>query len=103
MRLLLTALTLLLGTNPNRFGPRRWLGFGGFYFQPSEPLKLLLVVYLSAYLADRLPIRLRIFPLILPTLFVTGLALCCSVVQRDLGTASIFYSALYHHPLPCDR
>ena len=26
------------------------------YLQPSEPLKFLLVVYLAAYLADRLPL-----------------------------------------------
>ncbi|MFN2119966.1 MAG: FtsW/RodA/SpoVE family cell cycle protein [Anaerolineales bacterium] len=88
--LLLTALTLLLGTSPTGVGPRLWLGYRGLYFQPSEPLKLLLVVYLSAYMADRLPERARAFPLILPTLFVTGLALVLLVVQRDLGTASIF-------------
>jgi len=88
--LLLTALTLIFGTNPSGFGPRLWLGCCSFYFQPSEPLKLLLVAYLAAYLADRLPIRLQIFPLLLPTIFVTGLALLILFVQRDLGTASIF-------------
>ncbi|HNO85910.1 MAG TPA: FtsW/RodA/SpoVE family cell cycle protein, partial [Anaerolineales bacterium] len=41
--LLITALTLLLGTNPLGVGPRLWLGCCGVYFQPSEPLKLLLV------------------------------------------------------------
>jgi cell division protein FtsW (lipid II flippase) len=97
--LILTALTLLLGTNPAGFGPRLWLGCCGLYFQPSEPLKLLLVVYLTAYLADHLPIRLRIFPLLLPTVFVTGLALLLLVVQRDLGTASVFimlYAAILY-------
>jgi cell division protein FtsW (lipid II flippase) len=89
MSLLLTGLTLLLGTNPLGIGPRRWLGSAGIYLQPSEPLKLLLIVYLAAYLADRLPIRLRIFPLILPTLFVTGFAILLLIIQRDLGTASI--------------
>ena len=88
--LALTALTLLLGTNPTGFGPRLWLGCCGFYLQPSEPLKLLLVVYLSAYLADRLPMKLRFFPMLAPTIFVTGLALLLLIVQRDLGTASIF-------------
>ncbi len=88
--LALTALTLLLGTNPAGFGPRLWLGCCGFYLQPSEPLKLLLVVYLSAYLADRLPLKLRFFPMLAPTVFVTGLAILLLIVQRDLGTASIF-------------
>lgn len=88
--LLLTALTLIFGTNPGGAGPRLWLGCCGIYLQPSEPLKLLLIIYLAAYLADRTPVRLSAFPLILPTLFVTGLSLLILLVQRDLGTASIF-------------
>jgi cell division protein FtsW (lipid II flippase) len=88
--LLLTALTLIFGTNPGGIGPRLWLGCCGFYLQPSEPLKLLLIVYLAAYFADRLPIRTHLFPLLLPTLFLTGLALAILLIQRDLGTASIF-------------
>lgn len=88
--LIITALTLIFGTNPLGFGPRLWLGFYGIYFQPSEPLKILLVIYLSAYLADRANLQLFSFPLLIPTLFVTGLALLLLIVQRDLGTASIF-------------
>ncbi|WKZ34303.1 MAG: FtsW/RodA/SpoVE family cell cycle protein [Anaerolineales bacterium] len=88
--LLITALTLLFGTNPLGFGPHLWLGCCGVYFQPSEPLKLLLVIYLAAYLADRASIRLFSLPLLIPTLAVTGLALLLLIVQRDLGTASIF-------------
>ena len=51
----LTGLTLLFGTNPGGFGPRLWLGCCDVYFQPSEPLKLLLIVYLAAYFSDKLP------------------------------------------------
>lgn len=92
--LLLTALTLIFGTNPIGYGPRLWLGCCGLYFQPSEPLKLLLVAYLAAYLSDRLPIRLNAFPLIYPTLLLSGVAILLLLFQRDLGTASIFV-ALY--------
>ncbi|RPJ29504.1 MAG: hypothetical protein EHM33_00615 [Chloroflexi bacterium] len=92
--LLLTALTLIFGTNPAGYGPRLWLGCCGVYFQPSEPLKLLLVTYLAAYLADKLPTRLSAFPLIYPTLLVSGIAILLLLFQRDLGTASIFV-ALY--------
>jgi cell division protein FtsW (lipid II flippase) len=88
--LIITALTLLFGTNPLGIGPRLWLGCCGVYFQPSEPLKLFLVIYLSAYLADRINLRLSSLPLLIPTLVVTGLALLLLLVQRDLGTASIF-------------
>jgi len=97
--LLLTALTLLFGTNPaGPEFPRLWLGCCGLYFQPSEPLKLLLVVYLASYLAGSsggkdspLPaLTNRLLPLLAPTLIMTGLALLLLVIQRDLGTASIF-------------
>lgn len=95
--LLLTTLTLLFGTNPIGIGPRLWLGCCGVYFQPSEPLKLLLVIYLAAYFADRFHVgafdhsRLAlILPLAMPTLVMTGVALAILLIQRDLGTASIF-------------
>lgn len=101
--LLLTALTLVLGTNPMGYGPRLWLGCCGFYIQPSEPLKLLLIIYLSAYLADRQNVSpggnlsygsqfsaSPLLPLLAPTLIMAGLALLLLLVQRDLGTASIF-------------
>jgi cell division protein FtsW (lipid II flippase) len=97
--LILTGLTLLLGTNPAGFGPRLWLGFAGIFLQPSEPLKLLFVVYLAAYLADRLPIRIQAFPILIPTVFVTGLAILLLLVQRELGTACIFiflYSSILY-------
>ncbi|HEX7973260.1 MAG TPA: FtsW/RodA/SpoVE family cell cycle protein [Anaerolineales bacterium] len=112
--LLLTGLTLFLGTNP--YGadfPRRWIGCCGVYLQPSEPLKLLLVVYLAAYLADwfilphlpgkspgeRNALALPLLPLLAPTLVMTGLVVVLLVVQRDLGTASIFlflYAAIIY-------
>ncbi len=91
--LLLTAATLILGTNPMGAGPRLWLGCCGFYFQPSELLKLLLIVYLSAYLADRqesTSSSSHLLPLLTPTLIMTGLALVLLVFQRDLGTAALF-------------
>lgn len=102
--LALTALTLIFGTNPLGYGPRLWLGCCGIYLQPSEPLKLLLIVYLAAYLADRWKVvrleslnnqsgnlpTFQLFNVLTPTLIMTGLALLLLVVQRDLGTASLF-------------
>jgi len=88
--LLITILTFILGVNPLGSGPRLWLGCCGVYFQPSEPLKLLLVIYLAAYFADRIPLKLRILQIVLPTILVTGVALSILIFQRDLGTASIF-------------
>ena len=92
--LLLTALTLLFGTNPGGIGPRLWLGCCDVYFQPSEPLKLFLIAYLAAYFADKLPSRLRTVHLLYPTLILSGVVIMLLLAQRDLGTASIFI-ALY--------
>jgi len=88
--LLLTALTLIFGTDPSGGYEHAWLGCCGFYLQPSEPLKLLLIIYLAAYLSDRLPLSLRPVPLLAPTAVVMGISLILLFVQRDLGTASIF-------------
>ena len=102
--LLLTGLTLIFGTNPLGAGPRLWLGCCGVYLQPSEPLKLLLIVYLAAYFADRLPFLIpypeqgkdnprtprSLVSILAPTLIMAGLAFLILLVQRDLGTASIF-------------
>ncbi|MGE5223394.1 MAG: FtsW/RodA/SpoVE family cell cycle protein [Omnitrophica WOR_2 bacterium] len=93
--LLLTALTLFLGTNPSGGSlPHLWLGCCGIYIMPSEPLKLLLIIYLSAYLADQLlasgPLNSGLLPLLGPTIIMTGVALLLLVAQQDLGTATIF-------------
>lgn len=86
----LTALTLVFGINPSGWGPRLWLGVLGVFFQPSEPLKLLLIAYLAAYFTDKISIRFRFSELILPTLVMLGLIITLLLVQRDLGTAVIF-------------
>lgn len=92
--LILTALTLIFGTNPSGSGPRLWLGYEDLYLQPSEPLKFLLIGYLAAYLADRLPARLRTIHILYPTIVLSGIVILLLVVQRDFGTAAIF-TALY--------
>lgn len=88
--LVLTGLTLFFGTYPGGEGPRLWLGCCGIYFQPSEPLKLLLVVFLASYLAERPFLQKSLLRLVLPTLILLALALGLLLIQRDLGTATLF-------------
>lgn len=88
--LLLTALTILVGTYPSGRGPTLWLNFQLFFIQPSEPLKLLVVIYLAAYLADNLPVSYSLARLLASTAVLVGAALAIFAVQRDLGTASLF-------------
>lgn len=94
----LLALTIILGVNPSGGGPRLWLGFGEWFYQPSELLKILLVVFLASYFADyqtvfrqdwrrKLPSPRYLGPIAL----MSSLCIVLLVWQRDLGTASIFF------------
>lgn len=104
--LLLTGLTFFFGTYPGGPGPRLWLGCCGVYFQPSEPLKLLLIVYLSSYLADHMLAQFSLMQLLTPTLAVTGVAAVLLIAQRDLGTTSLLifiYAAILFTALGLKR
>lgn len=90
LALTLALLTFFFGTSPSGSGPALWLKIGGIYLQPSEILKIVLIIYLAAYLADSVPAKFRLMQLLTPTLLVAGAALMILVVQRDLGTASLF-------------
>jgi cell division protein FtsW (lipid II flippase) len=88
--LLLTGLTIFFGTHPLGAGSTRWLRLFGIHFQPSEPLKMLLIIYLSGFFTDRLSVYHRKLEGFLPSVIIIGIALLLLVFQRDLGTASIF-------------
>jgi peptidoglycan glycosyltransferase len=105
--LALTALTLIFGVNPSGVGERLWLGCCGFYLQPVEILKLLLVVFLAAYLAERGEPLFRTtlpdhaagsappprMPYFLPVLTMWGFSMLILLSQRDLGMSTLFFAA----------
>ena len=70
-------------------GAQRWLSFGGVRLQPSEVLKIAMVLMLARYfgtLKKKPPLGLRD---ILPTLLAVGAAFVLILRQPDLGTALI--------------
>ncbi len=100
--LLLLSATLIFGVNPSGFGARLWLNIGSFYFQPSEPLKLLMIVFLAGYLADRrrqlVEIKAYVARIPLPhpayfgpMLLMWGFSIVLLIWQRDLGAALLFF------------
>ena len=102
--LALLATTLLFGVNPSGFGARLWLGVGGVYFQPSEPLKILLIVFLAVYLSDTRrqildsdsSFKIGRFTLPHPAYFgplllMWGFSIVLLAWQRDLGAALLFF------------
>jgi cell division protein FtsW len=70
-------------------GARRWIGPGQLQFQPSELLKLALVLYAAALLARR-PQRVHdLRELANPLLLIVGGACLLVATQPDLGTAMV--------------
>ena len=79
---LLLALPLAVGTE--QYGALNWINIGGLSMQPSEVVKLALLLILSYYLSER-----RMIPWLLFTFFSLGVLM----LQRDMGTALIYYTA----------
>ena len=98
--LVLLALPLVFGTEIG--GSRNWLVLGPVQVQPSEFSKILLVLFLSAYLSDHQDVltktrrwlgffRLPPLRFIAPLLCIWGMAILMFVVARDLGSALLFF------------
>jgi cell division protein FtsW len=85
----LLLLVLVPGFGVQINGARRWFSAGPIQFQPSELMKLSLVLYVARYLADH-PKRLRGFRQALaPIAVVAGPACLLIVVEPDLGTTLV--------------
>ena len=80
---------LLMGSGAK--GAQRWLSFGGFRFQPSEIMKILVPMMLAWYLSARV-LPPRFWHILLSLLF---LAIPAVLVfrQPDLGTALLIASS----------
>jgi len=97
----LLLLTFVFGTDVA--GQRLSLRIGPFAGQPSELLKVILVVFLAGYLSENRPmlieqdtrigpIRLPPLPYLAPMVAMWAIALLIVVIQRDLGAALLFFA-----------
>ena len=89
--LVLMPLALIFGTE--QFGAKNWILIGPISFQPSEFAKIALVLYLAAALAtyeSKKSFKEEVKQLFQPAL-VAGFSMGCMVLQRDLGSALIFF------------
>jgi rod shape determining protein RodA len=89
--LLLLVLTLFVGHVG--LGAQRWLGWGPFKIQPSEPAKVATVILLCNLLADRKQDLTKLRTLARPLLAV-GVPCLLVMRQPDLGTAVSFAAIL---------
>ena len=97
----LLLLVFIFGNETN--GARLTLSIGPISGQPSELLKVILVVFLAGYLSENRPllqeestrigpIRLPPLPYLAPMVAMWAIALGIVIVQRDLGAALLFFA-----------
>jgi cell division protein FtsW len=90
----LTIAVMVPGMGVTVNGASRWLAAGPIQFQPSELLKLALVLYAAQLLAAR-PRSTRTFGgLARPLLLVVGAACALLLQQPDMGTAMVICFAI---------
>jgi len=105
LAILLQLLTLAFGRDPNGSGAALWFTVGGVSLQPTEIVKVLLVLFLASYLEDyrellayagrRIgPLYVPPLPYLAPILIMVGAALVLFWVQKDLGPALLFSTVL---------
>jgi rod shape determining protein RodA len=87
----LMAVVILVGTVAR--GSKRWIDLSFFRFQPSEFGKLLIVLFLAAFLADR-GRRVNDGPTVLATLGLGALPILLVFLQPDIGTALVYAAAV---------
>ena len=94
--------TFVFGSDVN--GARLTLSIGPLSGQPSELLKVILVVFLAGYLSENRsllaeestrigPFTLPPIPYLAPMVAMVAIALAIVVVQRDLGAALLYFAA----------
>jgi cell division protein FtsW len=90
----LTAAVMLPGVGVTVNGATRWLGAGPLQFQPSELLKVSLVLYAAQSLAARPRATKTLRGLVNPLLIVVAAACLLLLKQPDMGTALVICLAI---------
>src|ERR671923_2126118 len=90
----LTFAVMLPGIGVTANGATRWLGAGPLQFQPSELLKVSLVLYAAQVLAARPRSTRTLGGLVKPLLLVVGAACLLLLKQPDMGTSIVICFAI---------
>ncbi len=86
--LIMLAAVPLIGVQSG--GAQRWLGFGAYSLQPSEIMKIALVLALARYYQWLPPEKVWRPDAVLPPLLMIGAPIALALAQPDLGTAALF-------------
>ena len=89
----LLLIVLIPGIGVVRGGARSWLGIGSFGIQPSEFMKLAMILYLARFLSERQQLMTSFTRGLLPPLAILGTAFGLIMLQPDLGTGAVMIGA----------
>lgn len=98
--LLLLASTMIFGKEIN--GAKLWIQIGPMSFQPAEIAKVLLVIFLAAFFAEKhellsisthrvMGIKVPEIKYFVPLLVMWGLSVLIMIFQKDLGSSLLFF------------
>lgn len=85
----LLVLVLIPGLGKNLGGAQRWINIFGFMFQPSEVIKLAIIIYLASWFERREDKISSLSTGFLPFVFLLGIIGLLIMLQPDLGTFSV--------------
>lgn len=90
----LLVLVLIPGIGVERGGAKSWLGIASFGIQPSEFMKLGMIIFMAKLLSERADRITRFARGLLPPLGLLGLAFGLIMLQPDLGTGAVLAGAV---------
>ncbi len=85
---ILLGLVLIPGVGVVRNGSRSWFGIGSFGIQPSEAMKIAIIIFTAKYLSLKRNVYKK-FSTIVPVIIIMGLAFLLIMLQPDFGTGVI--------------
>ncbi|WP_077614490.1 stage V sporulation protein E [Caenibacillus caldisaponilyticus] len=86
---LLLIVVLIPGIGLKRGGASSWLGVGAFSIQPSEFMKMAMIVFLAKFLSENQKHITTVKKGILPSLALVFSAFALILLQPDLGTGTV--------------
>ncbi|MGO4372393.1 stage V sporulation protein E [Paenibacillus sp. 2TAB19] len=89
----LLIIVLIPGVGVVRGGARSWLGISSFGIQPSEFMKLAMVLFLAKWLSEKQQTITQFTKGLMPPLGLVGLAFGLIMLQPDLGSGTVMLGA----------
>ncbi len=86
---ILLLIVLIPGVGTLRNGSRSWIGVGAFSIQPSEFMKLAMIVFLAKFLSEKQKYITSFKKGLAPSLGLVFLAFGLIMLQPDLGTGTV--------------